>query len=780
MESVLPGAGRLAPRSWWESDAPSLLLDGDWRFHFSPDEAGLAVDFQEPDHDDSMWDLLRVPSVWQLAGLPEKPCYSPPAYTNVIYPFPVDPPHVPDANPTGEYRVTLTVPESWPAGRRVLRFEGVDSHATVWLNGVMLGWSTGSRLAAEFDATDALRPGTNVLAVRVRQWSAASYLEDQDMWWVSGIFRSVLLLCRPTGAPSDVFVHADFDAATGTGTLTVDATDASGAPIAGRLDFPGLGLVGVDAAMVHSLPGVSPWTAEAPVLHDGTLTTDAEVIPLRVGFRRVELRDGLLQVNGAPLLLRGVNRHEWHPETGRTISVETMRQDIALMKQHNINAVRTSHYPPDRRFLDLCDEWGLWVVDECDLETHGFSFCDWRGNPSDEPMWEPALLDRMQRTVERDKNHPSIILWSLGNESGVGRNLAAMARWVKSRDSSRLVHYEGDFDSGYVDVYSRMYADVPEVQQIGLLTETAAGTDELDAHRRSLPFLLCEYAHAMGNGPGGLTEYQDLFDTHPRLQGGFVWEWLDQAITARNADGDDYFAYGGDFGEPVHDGNFITDGLLFPDRTPSPGLLEYKKVIAPVKLTIDPQARTVLVDNGYDFLDTSGLTLTWLVQDSGIEVGGGALTMPLAAAGASAAIGWPAELVAAAELPSTGRTVPGADVERWVTITASLAADQVWAANGHEIAWQQTQLDLPARTQDRPSPPGGRNGSPGTIGPVTIDTGTGLLAAIGDLAVHDARASWMCFRWTGCTVHRTPGCVCTPRSIRSWRSWTVPATMSTN
>ncbi|MET3803351.1 beta-galactosidase [Nakamurella sp. UYEF19] len=742
VESVLPGEGRLAPRSWWDSDAPSLLLDGSWKFHFSPDAAGLTIGFEEPGHDDAEWDLLPVPSVWQLAGLPAKPRYSPPAYTNVIYPFPVDPPHVPDANPTGEYRVSFDGPEGWPAGRRVLRFEGVDSHATVWLNGVLLGWSTGSRLAAEFDVTDVLRPGENVLAVRVRQWSAASYLEDQDMWWVSGIFRSVSLLCRPAGAPSDVFVHADFEAATGTGVLTVDATDAAGSPVAGRLDFPDLGLAGADAAVAHPLPGVRPWTAETPVLYDGTLTSDTEVITLRVGFRRVELRDGLLQVNGVPLLLRGVNRHEWDPETGRTISLETMRQDIALMKQHNINAVRTSHYPPDRRFLDLCDEWGLWVIDECDLETHGFFLNEWRNNPSDEPMWQPALLDRMQRTVERDKNHPSIILWSLGNESGVGRNLSAMARWVKSRDSSRLVHYEGDWDSGDVDVYSRMYADVPEVEQIGLLTESAAATDELDAHRRSLPFLLCEYAHAMGNGPGGLTEYQDLFDAHPRLQGGFVWEWLDQAITARNADGDDYFAYGGDFGEPVHDGNFITDGLLFPDRTPSPGLLEFKKVIAPVKLTIDPQTRAVRIDNRHDFLDTSGFTLDWLLEDSGARVDSGTMAMPLLAAGESATVGWPAELTAAAALLPAGTTPPGTHGERWISVTARLAADQPWATAGHEIAWQQAQVEFPAGPDRRlAAPSSARQSRHGSIGPVTIDPRTGLLAAVGDLAVHDARVT---------------------------------------
>lgn len=740
VEDVLPGRGRLEPRAWWDSDAPSLLLDGTWRFHFSPDRGGLTPGFERPDYDDRDWDRLSVPSVWQFAGLPERPRYSPPAYTNVIYPFPVDPPRVPDTNPTGEYRVSFTAPQDWPAARSVLRFDGVDSHATVWLNGVLLGFSTGSRLAAEFDVTAAMRPGENVLAVRVRQWSAASYLEDQDMWWVSGIFRSVTLLCRPDGGPGDVFVHADFDPATGTGTLRVDATDRDGRPVAAQLDFVDLGLSAVDAAIPHTLPMVRPWTAEEPVLYAGTMTTPTEKINLRVGFRRVELHDGLLEVNGVPILLRGVNRHEWDPDTGRTISLETMQRDITLMKQHNINAVRTSHYPPDRRFLDLCDEWGLWVIDECDLETHGFSFNQWRDNPGDDPVWAPALLDRMRRTVERDKNHPSIIMWSLGNESGVGRNLSAMARWVKTRDPSRLVHYEGDYDSGDVDVYSRMYAPVDEVELIGGRIENPAATPALDDHRRTLPFILCEYAHAMGNGPGGLTEYQRLFQTYPRLQGGFVWEWLDQAIRSRTADGTEFFAYGGDFGEPVHDGNFITDGLLFPDRTPSPGLLEYKRVIAPLRLLIDGSAQVFTVSNQHDFLDTAGFTLDWVLQDNGIGVAAGTTSMPLIAAGAADRIAWPDELIDAAAAPMGPAEMSGTPGERWLTLTARLARTAPWAESGTEIAWQQECLAVTPTPESLPAL--ARTGAAGEFGPIRIDPGTGLLSRIGDIDVGTARVGF--------------------------------------
>ena len=261
-----------------------------------------------------------------------------------------------------------------------------------------------------------------------------------------------------------------------------------------------------------------------------------------------------------------------------------MRRDVLLMKAHNVNAVRTSHYPPDPRFLDLCDELGLWVIDECDYETHGFFPLGWRGNPSDDPAWEAALVDRMRRTVERDKNHPSIIMWSLGNESGSGRNLAAMAAWARARDPSRPLHYEHDWSCRDVDVYSRMYATHAEVDAIGRGEEEPLDDPELDARRRGLPFILCEYAHAMGNGPGGLTEYQELFEKYPRCQGGFVWEWIDHGLRQRTPDGGERFAYGGDFGEPLHDGNFVADGLLFPDRTASPGLLEFKKVIEPVRI----------------------------------------------------------------------------------------------------------------------------------------------------------------------------------------------------
>jgi len=699
-DDVTPGVGMMPPRSTADTDAPVLSLDGDWRFRLHPTADGGGAAF--PDVDDSEWDTLSVPSHWQLRG------YGAPAYTNVAYPFPIDPPHVPDENPTGEYRREFTLPDDWPSGATVLRFDGVDSCFRVWLNGTELGHATGSRLPAEFPATG-LRPGRNVLAVRVHQWSAGSYLEDQDMWWLSGIFRSVTLVARPANGLPDFFVHADYDHTSGAGTLRVD-TD-----VPARLSVPALGLDAVPTNETHHIAHVRPWSADDPFRYAGTLATEGETVAVRIGFRTVTIADGTLLVNGRPVLLRGVNRHEWHPEHGRAVPRETMLADVLLMKRHNINAVRTSHYPPHPHFLDLCDEYGLWVVDECDLETHGFLFVNWRGNPSDDPAWGPALLDRMRRMVERDKNHPSVILWSLGNESGTGRNLAAMAAWAHERDPSRPLHYEGDWNCTYTDVYSRMYHPHADVDEIGRGVEPPPEDATADAHRRTLPFVQCEYAHAMGNGPGGLSEYQDLFERYPRCAGGFVWEWIDHGIP--RPDTNDY-AYGGDFGEPLHDGHFIADGLVFPDRTPSPGLVEFKKVVEPVRITVDTDA--VHVANHYDAVDTGHLRYEWSVSSDGVLVDFGALDVPVLAAGESADVPLPA--------------LPDAEGETWLTVRAVLAEATAWAPAGHEIAWGQAALHAPAR----PFPQASAQPADGRLGPGTFD-GAGRLVAIGGLAVDGPR-----------------------------------------
>ena len=639
VESFGPGLGFAPARAWQAMGSARLSLNGTWKFRYRESLRELTAGFEATGFDDSGFDDIEVPSCWQLAGVPGPTRYGAPAYTNVTYPFPVDPPRVPDRNPTGEYRRRFTLPPGWDRGGSTLvRFDGVDSCFAVFVNGTAVGHSTGSRLMREFDITRHVRPENNVIAVRVHQWSAGSYLEDQDMWWLSGIFRGVTLINEPAGLVRDFFVHADYDADRGAGTLRVD-TDRPA-----TLSVPELGITGAAAGAEYPV-AAEPWSDEHPRLYDAVLTSPGGEIGFRVGFRRIEVRDGQIRLNGHAIQFRGVNRHEWHPVTGRSLDEATMRADVVLMKQHNINAVRTSHYPPDPRFLDLCDEYGLLVIDECDLETHGFALAGWRANPSDDPRWLPACLDRIERTVERDKNHPSVIMWSLGNEAGTGRNLEQMAGWIRARDPGRLIHYEGEPDAFYTDVYSKMYADYGELDAIGRRTEPVTANPEHDEHRRRLPMMLCEYGHAMGNGPGGLADYAELFDRHPRLHGGFIWEWIDHGIAQLTPAGEPYFGYGGDFGERVHDGNFVIDGLVFPDRTPSPGLLEAKAVFAPVGIAIDPAARSISVRNRQHAAGLHAYRFGWTVEDGGVPVAAGDLEVPNGLPGAVTTTGFPAALV---------------------------------------------------------------------------------------------------------------------------------------
>jgi beta-galactosidase len=709
-EDVSPGRGVLPPRAWYPaSSAASLSLNGSWRLRVSPTADAEDDSFAAPGFDAGDWPEVTVPGHWVLQGDGR---FGSPVYTNHLYPFPVDPPRVPTENPTGDHLRVFDLPPGWPAdGGVVLRFDGVESCARVWLNGTELGGFKGSRLPHEFAVGPVLEPAGNVLAVRVHQWSAGSYLEDQDQWWLPGIFRDVTLLHRPAGAPADFSVHASYDHRTGAGTLRVDCDTE------GRVSVPALD-IDVATGEPATVP-VRPWTAETPVLHEGELVTAGERIPLRIGFRTVEPADGLIKVNGRPVLFRGVNRHEWHPEKGRALDLATMREDVLLMKRHNINAVRTSHYPPHPAFLDLCDEYGLWVIDECDLETHGFTEQAWRDNPADDDRWTPALLDRAARTVERDKNHPSVVIWSLGNEAGTGRGLTAMAEWIRDRDPSRLLHYEGDIDCRDTDVYSRMYADHAEVERIG------RGLDGGPRRRRGLPFILCEYGHAMGNGPGGLADYQRLFESYDRLQGGFVWEWIDHGIRDERYG----FAYGGDFGEELHDGNFVCDGLLFPDRRPSPGLLEYAKVIEPVAITGTGTDGVVRITNKHDFADLLALVFEWSYQVDGETGESGSLPVPPLAPGDTAEV----------KLPAPPATAEGGETH--CTVRALTAADTAWAPRGHVVAWAQFPLS-PRRVRrplTAPSARPVRTGGAITLGPAVFDPRTGALRTVGAVAVTGLR-----------------------------------------
>ena len=715
---------RFRPRPGASSSA-TLSLDGPWQFRLFP-EAGTGV---SPADRGEGWDTIEVPGHWQLAQAPDAWPYGTPAYTNVLFPIPVDPPRVPRENPTGEYRRTITVPPSWRTGGRVvLRFDGVDSWFEVAVNGHVLAQSHGSRLPTEVDVTDVLVEGENLLAVRVTQWSAFTYLEDQDQWWLSGIFRSVSLEHRPAGGVEHVRVVADYDHTTGEGELRVDVEHRGGDEA--RITVPELG-IDVPAGQTLRHP-VEPWSAEHPRLYDVVVHTAAEDVALRIGFRTVSTADGVFRVNGAPVKLYGVNRHEFEPTRGRAVTPETMLEDVLLMKQHHVNAVRTSHYPPHPHFLDLCDEHGLYVIDENDLETHGFEPLGWRGNPTDDPAWEPVLVDRVTRMVRRDAHHPSIVMWSLGNEAGEGCNVEAMASAIRALDDTRPLHYEGDWSSEHVDVYSRMYPTSEEVALIGRGEEIPLPDGVLDSRRRALPFVLCEYAHAMGNGPGGLTAYLDLVDAHPRLMGGFIWEWMDHGIQTRTADGTLFHGYGGDFGEELHDGAFIADGLLLADRTPSPGLVELAAAYAPVQVSPDPDHRhTFRVRNRYAFTSTERVRLEWALVAGGTVIEAGVHAPGVLAPGESRTL-TVAELVG----EPLDQIRPAEAV--WCVLRAVPHEAPTWAPDGFHLGAGQVLVHaaapLPPATGMPSHAPDGHH----VVGPVVLDD-SGRVLSIGGTPVRLAR-----------------------------------------
>ncbi|MWV47272.1 DUF4981 domain-containing protein [Paenibacillus sp. HJL G12] len=684
----IPFADRDGALSYDRGSSPCFKsLNGLWKFHFAEGPELAPQDFFKEDYDASGWDDVRVPGHWQLQG------YGHPHYTDLYYPFPVDPPHVPNDNPTGSYVREFELPAHWDGKVISIKFDGVDSAFHVWLNGSFIGYSQGSRLTSEFDLTPYLLSGVNRLAVQVYQWSDGSYLEDQDMWWMSGIFRDVYLIAEPSVVRiRDYRVVTELDQELKSAVLSV-RLDQAGEDARGKVQLQLLDRTGAlvlsaekaisgPASIEFNLPVAKPalWNAEAPYLYHLVVSVldsqdqITETIAQRVGFRRVEVKDGQFLVNGKAILLKGVNRHDHHPDTGRTVTLSTMLQDIKLMKQHNINAVRTAHYPNDPRFYDLCDEYGLYVMEETDLETHGFEPLGNISRLSDDPAWKDAYVDRVRRMVERDKNHPSVIFWSLGNESGFGCNFRAMSEWCKEHDSTRLVHYEEDQEAEVCDVVSTMYSSVEKMEGFGKMVD----------HPK--PHILCEFAHAMGNGPGGLRPYFDTFDAYRRLQGGFVWEWIDHGLRHKTADGKEDYAYGGDYGDVPNNSNFVIDGLVRPDRTPSPGLLEYKKIIEPVKVEMIDTGK-LRITNRYDFAALDHLQAHYSVTADGRTVESGVLALPHIGPGESREVTVPLR-----DDQPPARLEPG--VELWLNVGFTLAADGDWAPQGHEVAW--AQFELPA------------------------------------------------------------------------------------
>lgn len=694
-------------------------LNGTWKFHLAPAPEQVPADFYAPDFDVSAWAEIQVPGNWQLQGFADIPIY-----TNVAFPFPADPPFVPAENPTGCYRTSFDLDPTWQGRDVFLLFEGVDSAFYLWVNGKLVGYSQDSRLPTEFDVTNFVQPGENTLAVQVMRYCDGTYLEDQDMWLLSGIQRDVLLYSRPKVCLQDFAVHTIFDdryenanlfiaaylsrlpdpplslptsSAASPTDYTVEAMlyDAHGVPVFPEplsasfgnrtsFSFPVSHLTGC-AFIEQLVEAPQQWTAETPYLYRLVLTLKdpsgaaIDFESCRVGFRQVEIKDGLVQLNGRRLVLRGVNRHEHHPERGRALTEADMRAEIELMKQLNINTVRTSHYPDHPLWYDLCDEYGIYLIDEANIETHGV-----QGQLSNDPRWTHAFLERAIRLVQRDKNHPSVLFWSLGNESGTGPNHYAMAAWIRAHDPTRLMHYESGHPGPEVsDVVSVMYPDLNRIRH--LLTDLS----------EKRPVIMCEYAYAKGNATGNFFKFWDLVDTQPRFQGGCIWDWNDKALLHHTPEGVPFWAYGGDFGgdfnynQDNEDPQMVCNGIVGPDLAPHPGAFEVKKIQAPVGVSaanpLEVLAGQFTVWNKYHSLDLSHLEVQWELTEDGQILQSGLLPSP------DLAPGQKGELSIPFQAPDS--YLP--DAEYHLNLRFTLKEATPWAPQGHLVAWDQFPVPFP-------------------------------------------------------------------------------------
>ena len=599
-------------------------LNGKWRFKWSLNPQNRPENFYNPDYTTNSWDIITVPSDWQMKG------YGTPIYTNVKYPFKMDPPNIPaEYNPVGSYVKYFEVPKNWDGTSVIIHFGAVNSAMYVWVNGQKVGYSQGSKTPAEFDITPYLNGGNNKLAVEVYRWCDGSYLEDQDMWRLSGIERDVYLYALPQEHVSDFFVKSGLSKNYKNGILNLEVnTENADANCKLEIELKDKeGEVvyrkqkscnGTTTLFEGELKKVKPWNAESPVLYQLFITLKdkagkvQDIRTTHVGFRSVEIKNKQLLVNGKPVLLKGVNRHEHCHINGHVVSREDMLNDIRLMKSFNINAVRCSHYPNDPYWYSLCDQYGLYVIDEANIESHGmgswlndgYSLDKTLGN---NPDWKEAHLDRTQRMVERDKNFPSIIVWSLGNEAGSGANFENTSAWIRQKDNTRPVQYEQAWLEDYTDIVCPMYPKIEHLQEFLKLND----------HR---PLIMCEYSHAMGNSNGNLVDYWDLIKKEPQLQGGFIWDWMDQGLLQKTPAGKSYWAYGGDFGpqDVPSDADFCANGLIFPDRTPKPGLWEVKKVYQNFEfVAIDLEKGMISIENQHFFTSSSAYTLRYEIKSEG-------------------------------------------------------------------------------------------------------------------------------------------------------------------
>ncbi len=677
-------------------------LNGSWKFHWVNKPADRPEEFYKPEFSVEHWDNIPVPSNWQMEG------YGIPIYLNHPYPFKKNPPFIQyEYNPVGSYRKEFEIPENWVNRQVFLHFDGVESAFYLWINGKKVGYSQGSRTPAEFNITQYLKAGKNILAAEVYRWSDGSYLECQDFWRLSGIFRDVYLFSTPSVHIVDFEIITDLDESYIDANLKVIAKmtnyshlnkdvqlevsvlDETGQPI-GRDPFikkPIKNFLAGDGKKITietNVQNPAKWSAEIPTLYtlllvlkdmDGRIL---EVEPCRFGFREVEMKNGQLLVNGQPVLLKGVNRHEHDPITGHYVTKESMVQDIKLMKQFNLNAVRTSHYPDTPLWYDLCDEYGIYLIDEANIESHGMGY---RPDTTlgNNPDWEDAHLDRIIRMVERDKNHPSVIIWSMGNEAGDGVNFEACSAWIHERDSQRPVHYERAGRRDHVDMVSPMYMRIE-----GLVKYASQPQDR--------PLILCEYAHAMGNSLGNFQDYWDVIEREPQLQGGFIWDWVDQALSRTTSDGRPFFAYGGDFGDNFNDGNFLCNGLIQPDRKPNPHFYEVKKVYSYISVeSVDLLAGIVSIRNKYDFVSLDFLDISWEMTENGEVIQNGSLPK----------MNLLPKQTQETRIPfKKPQLKPGA--EYLIKVMFKLSEETLWANKGYLLAWDQ--FKLPFNTPPIPNP----------------------------------------------------------------------------
>ena len=614
-----------------ESDRMQLL-NGTWKFQYFNSIYDVQEPFFEKDYDTENFDEIQVPSVWQMAG------YDTHQYTNIRYPFPFDPPYVPQDIPCGTYAHTFVYHKDENAPKAFLNFEGVDSCFYVWINGSYVGYSQVSHMTSEFDITDLLRDGENSIAVLVMKWCDGSYLEDQDKFRMSGIFRDVYILKRPKQAISDYHIKTRIEDMLAKVEIEmkfysplnvkISIEDRNGAVVA-------LGSIAEEGTAVLEIASPELWNTENPYLYKLILETENEVIVDHIALRKIEIKDQVIYLNGQKIKFRGVNRHDSDPVTGFTISLEQLTTDLTLMKQHNFNAIRSSHYPNAPFFYEMCDKYGFMVIDEADIEAHGpcmiyrkedtdyNRFKRWNEMIADDPVWEEAIVDRVKLMVERDKNRFCIVMWSMGNESAYGCNFEKALEWTKNFDPDRITQYESaryrNYDETYdysnLDVYSRMYPALSEIQEY------------LDKDG-SKPFLLVEYCHSMGNGPGDFEDYFQMIQDNDKMCGGFVWEWCDHAIAHGTAEnGKTIYAYGGDHGEEIHDGNFCMDGLVYPDRTVHTGLLEYKNVYRPARvISYDKESGELVLHNYMDFDDLKDyVKISYELTQDGLVISKGKL-----------------------------------------------------------------------------------------------------------------------------------------------------------